>query len=218
MRSSLGVHFQWVVLATSRACGGAKGSVFKAQARARAGDANEMRSAVNPPSFPVRAPYAAMKVGTSWCGLGVHPNPTSGRKPFGRQVGAGAADLQRCPARVRNPNLTSGLRSMCAKGRRGPLIIWHENRRHSQPPAVSDEGSPSGRRPGPPDEVASTAAADSDETRAGTSSGRGLWSCASSAGGGHDGRATELRCAARLGLGRWTSTSSSGWTQRRWPV
>ena len=145
MRSSLGVHFQWVVLATSRACGGAKGSVFKAQARARAGDANEMRSAVNPPSFPVRAPYAAMKVGTSWCGLGVHPNPTSGRKPFGRQVGAGAADLQRCPARVRNPNLTSGLRSMCAKGRRGPLIIWHENRRHSQPPAVSDEGSPSGR-------------------------------------------------------------------------
>jgi len=84
MMSSLGVDFQWVVLATSRACGGAKGSVFKAQARTRAGDANEMRSAVNPPSFPVRAPYAAMKVGTSWCGLGVHPNPTSGRKPFGR--------------------------------------------------------------------------------------------------------------------------------------
>jgi len=54
MRSSLGgVHFQWVVFATSRACGGAKGSVFNAQARTRAGDANEMRSAVNPPSLPV---------------------------------------------------------------------------------------------------------------------------------------------------------------------
>jgi len=58
-----GRPFQWVVLATSRARGGAKGSVFKSQTRTRAGDADEMRSAVNPPSFPVRAPYAAMKVG-----------------------------------------------------------------------------------------------------------------------------------------------------------
>ncbi len=59
---SSGRPFQWVVFATSRACGGAKGSVFKSQARTRAGDTNEMRSAVNPPSCPVSAQYAAMKV------------------------------------------------------------------------------------------------------------------------------------------------------------
>jgi len=74
-----------VVFATSRACGGAKGSVFKSQARTPAGDADEMRSAVNPPSFQVRAPYAAMKVGNE-LGLGVHPNQTSGRGPLERQL------------------------------------------------------------------------------------------------------------------------------------
>jgi len=93
MRSSLGVHFQWVVLATSRACGGAKGSVFKAQARTRAGDADEMRSAVNPPSFPVRAPYASMKVGNElvW----------SGRDTSTGRVTARAAYLARAVVRAR---------------------------------------------------------------------------------------------------------------------
>jgi len=84
MRSSLGVPFQWVVLATSRACGGAKGSVFKSQARTRAGDANEMRSAVNPPSFPVRAPYAAMKVGNElvWSGQDTNTGRVTARAAY----------------------------------------------------------------------------------------------------------------------------------------
>ncbi len=79
MMSSLGVHFQWVVFATSRACGGAKESVFKSQARTRAGDANEMRSAVKPTQFPGEGP---VRGDVSWGRAGSWGNtPTRVRWP-----------------------------------------------------------------------------------------------------------------------------------------